>query len=108
LAGAGGDRTVRGYDGRGAEVRRIQLAAADQDQGRWSPGARPLGPMSFAARDKGLVVATNDGRVSVLDTAGRVTSWWPHDRDVTALAVEGYRLATCADDGRVRAWAWAG
>jgi WD40 repeat protein len=108
LAVACGDRTVRVYDVHGAEVRRIQLAPADQDQGRWSPGERPLGPMAFAVQDKGLVVATNDGRVSVLDTAGRVTSWWPHDRDVTALAVDGDRLATCADDGRLRAWDWSG
>lgn len=103
------DRTLHVLDSRGETVRRLRLTAVSAGPSTWMGGARPLGPVSFFDDDRSLVVASNDRRVCRFDVAGRLVTSWPHEvADVTALSVHGQLLATCAADGRLRVWDWAG
>lgn len=108
LAFTAADRSLRVVDSRGAVVRNLRLAVAAMGPAGWSGTPRPLGPVRFSADDRNLVVASNDGRVSRLDVAGKLVMSWPHDADVTGLAVHGDLLATLGADGRLRVWTWAG
>lgn len=104
LAITGQDRTLIVVDSKGVTVRKLHLAASTAGPAGWARGSRPLGPVAFAEDDRSLVVATNDGRVSRLDVNGKPVATWPHDADVTALAVHRDLLATCGADGKLRVW----
>ena len=107
LAVTGEDRSVRVFDSDGRERTRFEIEQSTNADLSWFGSGVP-GPVAFTPDDRNLLVATNDGAVTLLSRNGRRLSTWPEPLDVTGLACSRQGLVTRATDGRVRIWSWDG
>ena len=98
---------MRVFDSDGRERTRFEIAEATNVDMSWFGSSVP-GPVAFTHDDRNLLVATNDGAVTLLSRNGQRLSSWPEPMDVTGLACSGQGLVTRATDGRVRIWRWDG
>ena len=107
LAVTGEDRSVRVFDSDGRQRNRFEIEKATNADLSWFGSSVP-GPVAFTPDDRNLLIATNDGAVTLLGRNGQRLSTWPEPLDVTGLACSRQGLVTRATDGRVRIWRWDG
>jgi hypothetical protein len=107
LVVTGADRSVRVFDSDGRERTRFEIETPTNAGLAWFGSGVP-GPVAFTPDDRHLLVATNDGAVTLLSRSGQRQSTWPEPLDVTDLACSRQGLVTRATDGRVRIWRWDG
>jgi hypothetical protein len=100
-----GECAVRVFDKKGSEVRQMRLAPLD-DQAAVPSAWSTVNGLCFAAADRYLAVAANDGAVRRYDAAGRLTGMWRHPRPVLSIASSAASLVTGCADGRVSLWSF--